>query len=143
MQDTTTFDPDIAKQERRAAINAPQLEAGSNLYPERYAIVFSTSDAVPAYNLSNVYGNDEVYTLMYTGRPGQHAGRTYLRDDRGIHTDHRWPADAVAETVAEAQEQLHIGGLVAVPVSVAKELLPDLDFAASGVHPWLGGQFVL
>jgi hypothetical protein len=134
-------------------INAPMdVKPGTSPYPQRYAIVvtavalYSRGHGVVAWALAcNCQGNDEVSTLVYDcGRNAtpRYIARTYLRDEHGIHTDGRWPASAIAETLDEAKKALTDGTLVAVPVSVATELLPGLTFATDGRHPSLGSALV-
>ena len=126
-------------------INAPiHSQPTGQPYPERYVLVFTRHTTSISIDV-NKYGDGHIYTLVYDnglGSEPRYVARTYLRDQLGIHTDPRWPASVIAETVDEAMRALTDGAIVAVPVTVAGELLPDLTFAEDGRHPSLGCALV-
>jgi hypothetical protein len=105
-------------------------------YPERYAVV----------RLHRGTGRRGMawHTLVWhcrNGRQSWKVGRTYLRDAQGIHADWRAEPAAIAETRDELVRIYgqHLGEWVAVPASVAGELVGgELEFAADAFHPTLG-----
>lgn len=129
-------------------VNAPiKAQPTGQPYPDRYVLVFgprlNASGVAKIFVGANSYSDGEVYTLVYNCGRGRYVARTYLRDQQGIYTDARCPATVIAETVDAAMIALaDPDAIVAVPVPVAGELLPDLTFAEDGRHPSLGTAMV-
>jgi hypothetical protein len=116
---TTTVD------ERLDGINAP-LDATPDpdtTYPERYALISERSGERYV----------KVYKCRSVERGEWEVARTYLRDGSGIHSDPRCPAVAVSDTLADAVANLAIfeDDWVAVPVSVARQIIGEDDFQSA------------
>jgi hypothetical protein len=125
--------------DERDGINAP-LDATPDpdtTWPERYAL----------FSKNGEYFSFIVYKCRSVERGEWEVVRTYLRDKNGIHSDPRFMAACVADTVGDAFLALYNrpeGDRIAVPVSVARGMTigDEVEFAPDGYHPTLGTAVV-